>query len=488
MSNHIRFIVGSQHLYGPAALAEVSANAQAVCAGLNDSGRLPITMQCMPICTTADESLAACRSASADADCIGVVVWMHTFSPAKMWLSALQALSKPLLHLHTQMYAEIPWSTIDMDFMNLHQAAHGDREFGHGATRVGIRRRVVVGHWQSQRVQDEIAQWQRAANGVAAFAQTKVARFGDNMRNVAVTDGDKVAAQLRFGLQVDGYGVGDLVDSIAAVHDDQVQAILADIEQQCELIPELSANGKRRASLITEARIEAGIKNFLDAGGYTAYTNTFEDLHGLAQLPGLASQRLMAQGYGFGAEGDWKTSALLRVCKVMGKGLSGGASFMEDYTYDLREGQMQVLGAHMLEVCPSICAQRPRIELHPLGIGGKDDPVRAVFTAAAGPAVNASLIDMGDRFRLILSTVNALTPAHELPHLPVARALWQPLPDLATAAAAWLQAGGAHHTVFTQALSAADLECFAEILDLECLVIDQDTTMRGFMRELRSLG
>lgn len=478
------FIVGSQHLYGEQALQQVRAHAQQVAEGLNASETLPFPVHFHALCTTAAEARAACQAARMDPECMGVIMWMHTFSPAKMWLGALPELGKPLLHLHTQLHRDLPWDRIDMDFMNLHQAAHGDREFAHGCSRAGIRRTVSVGHWQSPRVQQEIADWQRAARGKAALSTCAVARFGDNMRNVAVTDGDKVAAQLATGVRVDGYGVGDLVASVHAAPESQINAIIAEICAENDVDSALAPGGAQHHSLHYEARLEAGIRNFLDAGGYQAFTDTFEDLHGLEQLPGLAVQRLMAQGYGFGAEGDWKTAALLHAAKSMGSGLSGGCSFMEDYTYDLAEGSWKVLGAHMLEVCPSIAEERPRIQAHPLGIGGKRDPVRALFSATPGPAVNASWIDMGDQFRLIVNSVKCHRPSSDLPHLPVARALWTPQPDLPTAAAAWLYAGGAHHTVLSQALSAGHWELLADMLNIPCVVIDGDSSLRSIRQQL----
>lgn len=486
MTGRFWFIVGSQHLYGPEALAEVARNARTVADGLNQSGRLPVAVECRDICTTSDEVTAVCRAAAADDTCLGVIVWMHTFSPAKMWLTGLQALAKPLLHLHTQLEAAVPWPSIDMDFMNLHQSAHGGREFGHACARVGLARRVVVGHWQTDRVLDEVALWMRAAIGKAALAATKVARFGDNMRHVAVTDGDKVAAQMTFGTQVDYYAIGDLVQAIGDVSGAAIAETVAAIEADYALAPELQAGGARRYQLETEARIECGLREFLRSGGYTAFTDTFEDLHGLPQLPGLAVQRLMADGFGFGAEGDWKTAALLRAAKVMATGLPGGTSFMEDYTYDLAEGAMGVLGAHMLEVCPSISAERPQVECHPLGIGGKDDPLRLVFTAAAGAAVNLSLIDLGDRFRLVINPVTAETPPAHAPNLPVARAWWQPLPDLPTAAAAWIYAGGAHHTVFSQALTAEHAGELAAMCGWETAVIDGQTDLARLRQQLQA--
>jgi L-arabinose isomerase len=467
------FIVGSQHLYGEAVLAQIAENAATVTAGLHSGTELPTPVVFKGLCTTAEEILAVCRAASADDDCIGVIAWMHTFSPAKMWIGGLQALGKPLLHLHTQFAAALPWASIDMDYMNLHQAAHGCREFGHICTRLGIPRTVVVGHWQQLDVQQQIADWQRAAIGRQAMHRIKVARFGDNMRNVSVTDGDKVAAQMQFGLRVDGFGIGDLVASMAAVAPTEVESCCQEILASYTVAEELRPGGPRHAALREEARIECGLRSFLENGGYSAFTDTFEDLHGLSQLPGLAVQRLMEQGDGFGAEGDWKTAALLRCSKIMAAGLPGGCSFMEDYTYDFGAAA-SVLGAHMLEVCPSIAASQPRVEIHPLGIGGKNDPVRLVFDGAAGPAVNASLIDLGDRFRLVLNAVEARLPDQQLPHLPVARALWKPLPNLAEAAKGWILAGGAHHTVYSQALRCDHFAAWAAMCGIECIGIGTD--------------
>ena len=447
------FVTGSQHLYGEAALRQVADNSRCVVEGLNASGRLPVRVIFKPIVTTPHSILEVCREANAAAHCAGLILWMHTFSPAKMWIAGLTALQKPFVHLHTQFNRDLPWSTIDMDFMNLNQAAHGDREFGFICTRMGKPRKVVVGHWQDAEVQDRLAAWMRAAAGAQELRSLKVARLGDNMRQVAVTEGDKVEAQLRFGVEVNGYGVSELVRRITEVSDAEVDRLVAQYEQLYTLAPALRNGGDHRASLHYAARTELGLRHFLEAGGFKAFTDTFEDLHGLMQLPGLAVQRLMAEGYGFGAEGDWKTAALGRAMKVMAQGLAGGTSFMEDYTYHLDPAGPVVLGAHMLEICPSLAAEKPSCEIHPLGIGGKADPVRLVFTAPAGAAVNAAIIDLGDRFRLLVNEVDVVAPPQPLPKLPVARAFWKPRPDLKTAAAAWIYAGGPHHTVLSQAVT-----------------------------------
>jgi L-arabinose isomerase len=491
------FVTGSQNLYGEAVLRQVAENSRCVVEGLNASGapgtpgRLPVRVVFKPIVTTPQSILEVCREANAAAPCAGLILWMHTFSPAKMWIAGLTALQKPFAHLHTQFNRDLPWSTIDMDFMNLNQAAHGDREFGFICTRMGRapgtpgRRKVVVGHWQDAEVQDRLAAWMRAAAGALELRSLKIARLGDNMRQVAVTEGDKVEAQLRFGVEVHGYGVSELVRRITEVSDAEVDRQVAQYEQLYVLAPPLRSGGDHRPSLCYAARTELGLRHFLDAGGFRAFTDTFEDLHGLMQLPGLAVQRLMAEGYGFGAEGDWKTAALGRAMKVMAQGLAGGTSFMEDYTYHLDPAGPLVLGAHMLEICPSLAAEKPSCEIHPLGIGGKADPVRLVFTAPAGAAVNAAIIDMGDRFRLLLNEIDVVAPPHPLPRLPVARAFWKPRPDLKTAAAAWIYAGGPHHTVLSQAVTTEQIEDFAEILDVECLKIDSRSQVGDIKNQLR---
>ncbi|WP_310393829.1 L-arabinose isomerase [Hymenobacter sp.] len=481
----IWFVTGSQHLYGEEALRKVAAHAQEIAATLANAPAVPVRVVFQPVLTDSEQILALCQAASNAFDCIGVVVWMHTFSPAKMWIAGLKVLSKPLLHLHTQFNRDIPWASLDMDFMNLNQAAHGDREFGFMAARLRLARKVVVGHWADPEVQERIGVWVRAAAGWAALQGARFARFGDNMRDVAVTEGDKVEAQIKFGYSVHGFGLGDLVAHRNQVSDEAVGELLAEYGRCYDLAAGLQSGGAQRDSLATEARTELGLRSFLEAGNFQGFTTTFEDLHGLPQLPGLAVQRLMAAGYGFGAEGDWKVAALGYALKVMSQGLPGGASFMEDYTYHLAPGQMAVLGAHMLEIDESLAASRPRCEVHPLSIGGKADPVRLVFDVAPGPALNASLIDMGNRFRLLVNEVDAIALPEPLPRLPVARALWVPRPDLKTAAGAWILAGGAHHTVFTQALTAEYLADFAEMAGVEYVAIDADTRLPRFRQELR---
>jgi L-arabinose isomerase len=463
------FVTGSQGLYGPETLKQVAANSQKVAKALNSA--LPVKVVFKPVLTTPDAISQLCREANNEAKCVGLICWMHTFSPAKMWIAGLTSLRKPFAHLHTQFNREIPWATIDMDFMNLNQAAHGDREFGFICTRLRKNRAVVVGHWQDADVQEELSIWSRAAAAWADAQGAKVARFGDNMREVAVTEGDKVEAQIRFGYSVNGYGVGDLVNAVNAVTKARVENLVKKYQGEYRV---------GAGSLHSAAKIELGMRDFLTAGGFKAFTTTFEDLHGLDQLPGLAVQRLMADGYGFGAEGDWKTAALVRAMKVM-----GGASFMEDYTYHLVPGGSRVLGAHMLEICPTIADGQPSLEVHPLGIGGKSDPARLVFNVPAGPALNASLIDLGNRFRLIVNEVDVVEPEADLPKLPVARAVWVPRPNLKVAAASWIYAGGAHHTGFSRAITAQHLQMFAEMAGIECVVIGADADVTKIKQELR---
>ena len=478
------FVVGAQSLYGEGPLGTVADHAREMTNALSSVPGMPVKIVCQPVMVTAESILEMCLEANRSRSCIGIITWMHTFSPAQMWIPGLLALRKPLAHLHTQFNCDLPWSTIDMDFMNLNQSAHGDREFGFIGSRLRINRKVIAGFWQDQDVQDEVATWIRAACAWHDAQTLKIARFGDNMRDVAVTEGDKIAAKIRLGYSVCGYGAGDLVDRIEKVADDEVDHILAEYEAAYILSEPLRSEGKQRESLRDAARIEIGLRHFLDQGGFHAFTDNFQTLHGLTQLPGVAVQRLMADGYGFGAEGDWKTAALVRALKVMSAGLEGGTSFMEDYTYHFKNGG-QVLGAHMLEVCPSIADAQPSLEIHPLSIGGKKDPVRLVFTARTGPAVVASIVDMGDRFRMVANKVNVISPEQPLPKLPVARAVWVPEPDLKVASTCWILAGGAHHTAFSSGLSVEHLEDFAEIADIEFLLIDGETTVRNFNKELR---
>jgi L-arabinose isomerase len=479
-SREVWFVTGSQHLYGPETLAQVEVHSRQIAGSLDAESAIPVRIVFKPVLTTPDEVRALCREANQSAACIGLVLWMHTFSPAKMWIAGLSSLLKPFLHLHTQFNRELPWSSIDMDFMNLNQAAHGDREFGFITARLRLARKVVVGYWQDADTVEEIAAWTRAAAGWHESQNLKVARFGDNMRDVAVTEGDKVAAEAQLGYSVNGYGVGDLVARMNQFTDAEVAALVAEYREAYSI----AAEHDRTESLAVAAKIELGLTAFLTEGGFGAFTDTFQDLHGLAQLPGIAAQRLMAKGFGFAGEGDWKTAALVRTMKVMATGLSGGTSFMEDYTYDFA-GTPKVLGSHMLEICPSIAAGKPSLEVHALGIGGKADPVRLVFTAPSGPAINASLVDMGNRFRLIVNEVEVYQPEQALPKLPVARAVWVPKPDLKVGAAAWIYAGGAHHTGFSQALRTEHLADFAEIAGVELIVIDGDTKLREFRQMLR---
>lgn len=475
------FVTGSQALYGEDTLQQVAAQSQRVAALLEG---LPVTVEWKPVLTEPDSIRRLALEANSDDTVIGIIAWMHTFSPAKMWIAGLDALRKPLLHLHTQANVDLPWDDIDFDFMNLNQAAHGDREFGYIQTRLGVSRKTVVGHVSNPVVRQQVEDWQRAAAGWQAARTLKLARFGDNMRYVAVTEGDKTEAELRFGVQVNTWGVNELADAVAAASAADVDALVEVYLAEYDVAPELRTGGERHQSLRDGAAIELGLRMFLEAGGFGAFTTSFEDLGALRQLPGLAVQRLMAEGYGFGAEGDWKTAILVRVANVMGAGLPGGASLMEDYTYDLVAGDEKILGAHMLEVSPSLTSAKPRLEVHPLGIGGKGDPVRLVFTADPGPAVVVAMSDLRDRFRLVANVV-ANVEAPDLPKLPVGRAIWKPAPDFATSAACWLTAGAAHHTVMTTAVGIDVFRDFADIAGTELLVIDDETTLRGFQKELR---
>jgi L-arabinose isomerase len=474
------FVTGSQHLYGPETLAQVADHSQKIAASLDAETAIPFKVVFKPVLTTPEQVRGLCREANNTDNCIGLVLWMHTFSPAKMWIAGLTSLAKPFLHLHTQFNRELPYASIDMDFMNLNQAAHGDREFGFITARLKLARKVVVGFWKDAETVAEVAAWTRAAAGWHESQNLKVARFGDNMREVAVTEGNKVSAQAQLGYSVNGYGVGDLVERMEQISDAEVDRLIAEYREAYSIAKEHD----RPDALKVAAKIELGLRAFLEEGGFGAFTDTFQDLHGLGQLPGIATQRLMADGYGFGGEGDWKTAALVRTMKVMAQGLPGGTSFMEDYTYDFN-GTPKVLGSHMLEICPSIAADKPSLEVHPLGIGGKADPVRLVFTAPSGPAIVASLVDMGEKFRLIVNEIDVVQPEAPLPKLPVARAVWLPKPSLKVAAAAWIYAGGAHHTGFSQSLTMEHMEDFAEIAGVELIVIDAETRLRELRRQLR---
>ncbi|MGN7358377.1 L-arabinose isomerase [Paenibacillus sp. SAF-054] len=476
------FVTGSQHLYGPETLEQVAEHSRIIAEQMDLDPDLAYPVVFKPIVTTADEIYSLIVKANSDEECAGIITWMHTFSPAKMWIAGLSQLQKPLLHLHTQFNRDIPWDTMDMDFMNLNQSAHGDREYGHIGARLGIARKIVVGHWEDREVRGSIAGWLRTAAAYAESRRLKVARFGDNMREVAVTDGDKVQAQIQFGWSVNGYGIGDLVQIVNEVSDREVKALVNDYAEQYTITKAGLGDGPVRDSIAYQARLEIALKRFLEDGGFGAFTTTFEDLHGLKQLPGLAVQRLMEAGYGFGGEGDWKTAALTRVLKVLADNKS--TSFMEDYTYHFEPGNHMILGAHMLEVCPTIAATRPSIEVHPLGIGGKEDPARIVFDGQDGPAVNASLVDLGHRFRLLVNVVDGVKVEKPMPKLPVARVLWKPQPSLRESAEAWMLAGGAHHTVLSYAITVDHLTDFAEMAGIEAVVIDKNTSVQRFKNEL----
>jgi L-arabinose isomerase len=481
----IWFVTGSQDLYGEETLRQVAEHSRIISQHFDQSPEMPVRTVFKPVVKSSEEIFNIMQDANVAANCIGIVAWMHTFSPAKMWIRGLQIMQKPLLHLHTQYNRDIPWGDIDMDFMNLNQSAHGDREFGFMMTRMRLNRKVVVGHWQQQHVIQDLAQWSRVAAARHDMKGAKFVRFGDNMREVAVTDGDKVAAEMTFGFSVNTYAVGDLVAVINQVSDEEVSHLIDEYESDYELAAGIGKGEERHNALRDAARIELGLKYFLKDGNFKGYTNTFEDLHGMKQLPGIGSQRMMAAGYGYAGEGDWKTSAMVRALKVMGSGLPGGNSFMEDYTYHFDPSNNLVLGSHMLEICPSIAAAKPSCEIHALGIGGKEDPVRLVFNAAAGPAINVSLVDMGNRFRLLVNEVEAVEVTEALPKLPVARVLWKPAPDMATGCAAWIYAGGAHHTVYSQNLNTDHIEMFAEMTGVELVVIDKNTSLRQLKNELR---
>ncbi|TMX35766.1 L-arabinose isomerase [Vibrio sp. Hep-1b-8] len=481
------FVTGSQHLYGPKVLESVANNSEEIVAGLNAAESISVSIANKGTVKTPDEILAVCRAANNDPDCVGLMLWMHTFSPAKMWIAGLTQLNKPFLHLHTQFNAALPWDEIDMNFMNLNQSAHGCREFGFIGTRLNIERKVVVGHWQDEQVHKDVDDWCRAAIGVNAGQQLKVARFGDNMRQVAVTEGNKVSAQIQFGYEVNAYGLGELSDVVNSVSDADVNSLLDEYASTYEMSPELFSDAELKKLMVQEARLELGMESFLTSVGATAFTNTFENLTGITNLPGLATQRLMSKGFGYGGEGDWKTAAMTHIMKVMAQGKEGGTSFMEDYTYNFG-GKGQVLGAHMLEVCPSIAAAKPKLEIHRHTIGCRCDIPRLIFSGASGEALNVSIIDLGDRFRMVVNLLDTVTPPQSLPHLPVAHALWEPQPNLNIAAAAWIHAGAAHHSVYSQAVTLPMLADYAEILGIEMVVIDNNTNLRQFKQDLRNNG
>ncbi len=479
-TREVWFVTGSQHLYGPQTLKQVAADSAKIAVALDKSPKISQKVVFKPVLTTPESIYELCSTANNSRNCIGLITWMHTFSPAKMWIKGLSVLTKPFLHFHTQLNRDIPWDTIDMNFMNLNQSAHGDREFGFIGTRMRLNRKVVVGHYQDPEAIDRIAVWIRAATAFNDALNMKVARFGDNMRDVAVTEGNKVNAQIKMGYSVYGYGIGDLVSAVNKVTPAEIKRLLSEYSSEYKMTKSVATSD----TLAEAARIEAGLESFLKSGGFKAFTTTFEDLHGLKQLPGIAVQRLMAKGYGFGAEGDWKTAALVRSMKVMAQGLKGGTSFMEDYTYHFDPAGMKVLGAHMLEVCPSIASAKPAVEIHQLSIGGKADPARLVFKTAPGKGINASVIDLGNRFRMIVNEVEVVK-CPDMPKLPVASVLWTPMPDLKTGAAAWIFAGGAHHTGFSTAVDKEYLEDFAGMLGIEFVLIDEKCNLDTFRKELK---
>ncbi|AUS06872.1 L-arabinose isomerase [Pseudotamlana carrageenivorans] len=480
------FITGSQDLYGPETLTQVAKNSTIIAEALNDSKAIPVQIIFKPTVKSSEEIYETLTAANQEKNCIGIITWMHTFSPAKMWIRGLTALQKPMLHLHTQFNRDIPWGTIDMDFMNLNQSAHGDREFGFMVSRLRKNRKVVVGHWSTDAVQKKIGDWTRVAAGWDDWQGAKFARFGDNMRYVAVTDGDKVEAETVFGFSVNTYAVGDLAAVINNISDDAINALIKEYEASYHMADSLLEGGKDRQSLIESARIELGLEKFLVDGNFKGFSDTFEDLHGIKQLPGIAVQRLMQKGYGFAGEGDWKTAALTRAMKVMGSGLEGGNAFMEDYTYHLDPTAPRILGSHMLEVDPVLAANKPTCEIHPLGIGGKADPVRLVFNGRAGTSLVAGLMDFGNRFRLLINKTIGEEVVEALPNLPVARVMWKPLPDFETACTAWILGGGAHHTCYSENISVEQMEDFAEMANIESLVIDENTTLSNFKMAIKT--
>lgn len=479
------FITGSQHLYGEETLKQVAEHSQKIAASFDQEKEIPVRVVYKPTVTTPEKIYEVISQANVTPKCVGIIAWMHTFSPAKMWIRGLKALQKPLLHLHTQFNRDIPWAEMDMDFMNLNQSAHGDREFSFILSRMRIKRKEVVGHWQDPKVIHKINIWSRVACAWADWQGAKFVRFGDNMRYVAVTEGDKVEAEIQLGYSVNTHGIGDLLAVINSIDEAAIDHLCQEYVDTYDVVDSLKKGNAAHNSLKEAAKIELGLRKFLEQGNFKGFTDTFEDLHGLKQLPGIAAQRLMADGYGFGAEGDWKTAALVRAMKVMATGLEGGNSFMEDYTYHFAPGNEQVMGSHMLEICESIASEKPKCEIHPLGIGGKEDPVRLVFNVSGGAALNASMIDMGNRFRLLVNEVEAVKAEHDLPKLPVARVLWKPYPTMKEGCEAWLLAGGAHHTCFSQNLDKEYLEDFATIAGIEFVLIGKDTNIEQFRQELK---
>ena len=478
MKNTFYFIVGSQHLYGPETLQMVDADAKMMVDGLNADAAIPFELVFLPCVKTSSEIADAMAKANNDPACAGVVCWMHTFSPSKMWIKGLSMLQKPYLHLNTQFNRDIPWETIDMDFMNLNQSAHGDREHGYITARLNLARKVIAGHWENTEFRAEIGSWMRAAVGYKESRQLRCLRISDNMRSVAVTDGDKVEAQHKLGWEIEHYGVGDIISEVEKVTESEIDAQIEEYKQYYTFATD------DMEAVRYQAREEIAIRRFMDARGFTCFHTNFEDLQALRQLPGLASQDLMRQGYGFGAEGDWKVAAMTRVLKVMGEGLGGGTAFMEDYTYHFEPGNEMTMGAHMLEVCPTIAQTKPEIQVHPLGIGGREDPARLVFKAKPGKAIVVSLVDMGTHLRMIVNDIECVEQPHDMPGLPVSGVLWKPAPSLKTSAEAWIYAGGAHHSVLSYDVTADMMRDFAEMAGIEFVHINKDTEIHAFRREL----
>ena len=472
------FVVGSQFLYGPEVLEIVASRAKEMADTMNKSGILPCKVVYKVTAKTPEEISNVVKEANYQDKCAGLITWMHTFSPSKMWIDGLSKLQKPYCHFATQYNREIPNDEIDMDFMNLNQAAHGDREYGFIAARLRMPRKVIMGYWQDEDVLKRLGDWMRSAVAAAFSRSLKVMRFGDNMRNVAVTEGDKVGVQMQLGWQVNTWPVGELVEEIGKVTEEEVDALMQEYAERYTMATD------NLDAVRYQAKEEIAMKKMLDREGCKAFSNTFEDLYGMEQLPGLASQRLMEQGYGYGGEGDWKVAAMTAVIKAMTEGMTGGSAFMEDYTYNLQKGAEYSLGAHMLEVCPSVAAERPRIEVHPLGIGGKADPARLVFEGHPGKACVVSLVDMGGRLRMICQDIEAVKPILPMPNLPVARVMWRAMPDLRTGAECWILAGGAHHTVLTYDATPEMLKDWARIMDIEFVHITKDTTPASLEQEL----
>ncbi|MBR3714887.1 MAG: L-arabinose isomerase [Clostridia bacterium] len=468
------FVIGSQHLYGDETIRQVADHAAEMAEYFNE--KLPYEVILKPIATTSDIITSIMKEANASDDCIGIITWMHTFSPSKMWITGLNIIEKPILHLHTQYNEKIPYDSIDMDFMNLNQSAHGDREHGFIYARMRKNRKVVAGYWKDEETLSQIEIWAKAAYGYHISRNLRVCRFGDNMRDVAVTDGNRVSAEVKFGWSVNYYAVGDLVDEISKVTDDEIDALMEEYSAKYTIVTD------KIDSIREQAKYEIALKRFMERGNFGAYTNTFEDLHGMKQLPGLASQRMMEHGYGFGAEGDWKTAAMLRIMKAMAGGEK--TAFMEDYTYHLEKGNEMILGAHMLEVCPTIAKGDIKIDVQPLGIGGKEPPARMIFDGEQGEAIAVSLVDLGNRYRLIVAEVNCVDIPEKMPKLPVAGVMWKPYPNFHDGVKAWLLAGGAHHTVLSFALTKEHMIDFARMYGIECVVIGKNTDVDSLEKEI----